>query len=268
MVALKSVASELGGAVEIHITYDHQTGGALGVPWLIENGVSNPDYAICPGGTWSIGTRHPGALRLAVEVRSQAGAAEAGQATARVLDALYALRAAPAGAGVEPPPGISVGGIHGESGEGGTPGVITIGVTRGLAPDEDPAKAEQGLALQLGRAVAGMPGVVCRIRRLELTPPLRPAPGTESLVGALERSAHAVLGQEIPEAARATISDARHYAQVGIPAVLYGAGPRAAKDAHVGGLDETLVLDDLRRGTEVIACALAAFLKTGAKTPG
>ncbi len=270
LVALKSVASELGGAVEIHITYDYQTGGAMGVPWLIENGVSNPDYAICPGGTWSIVTRHHGALRLAVEVRSQAGAAEAGQATARVLDALYALRAAvaPAGEGASPPPGISVGGIHGEGSEGGTPGVITVGVTRGLASDEDPAKAEQGLALQLGKAVAGMPGVVCRIRRLELTPPLRPAPGTESLVAALARSAHAVLGQEIPEATRATLSDARHYAQVGIPAVLYGAGPRAPEDAHVGGPDENLVLDDLRRGTEVIACALAAFLKTSAEPPG
>ena len=266
LVALKSVASKLGGAVEIHITYDHETGGALGAPWLIENGVTNPDYVICPGGTWSIVTRHHGALRLAVEVRSQsAGAAEAGQATARVLDTLYSLRAAkaPAAEGGEPPPGISVGGIHGEGGQGGTPGVITIGVTRGLAPDEDPAKAEQGLALQLGKAVAGMPGVVCRIRRLELTPPLRPAPGTESLVAALARAAGAVLGQEIPEAARSAVSDARHYAAVGIPAVLYGAGPRAAEDAHVGGPDENLVLDDLRQGTEVIACALADFLKTG-----
>lgn len=270
LVALKSVAHELGGAVEIHITYDHETGGALGVPWLLEQGVVNPDYAICPGGTWSIVTRHPGALRLAVEVRSQVGAAEAGQATARVLDALYAMRAAkaPAAEGAEPPPGISVGGIHGEGSEGGTPGVITIGVTRGLASDEDPAKAEQGLALHLGRAVAGMPGVVCRIRRLELTPPLRPAPGTETMVEALARAAFTVLGQEILEASRSMLSDARHYAAVGIPAVLYGAGPRAPEAAHVGGPDENLVLDDLRRSTEVIAYALAEFLKTGKEAPG
>ncbi len=269
LVALKSVAHELGGAVEIHITYDHETGGALGVPWLIEQGVVNPDYAICPGGTWSIVTRHHGALRLAVEVRSQTGAAEAGQATARVLDALYALRAAkaPAVEGIEPPPGISVGGIHGEGGEGG-PGIITIGVTRGLASEEDPAKAEQGLALHLGRAVAGMPGVVCRIRRLELTPPLRPAPGTGTMVDVVGRAAFAILGQEIPEASRSVISDARHYAAVGIPAILYGAGPRAPEAAHVGGPDESLALDDLRRSTEIIACALAEFLQTGKVIPG
>ncbi|MCC7015663.1 MAG: M20/M25/M40 family metallo-hydrolase [Rhodospirillales bacterium] len=271
LVALKSVASELGGAVEIHITYDHETGGALGVPWLIEHGVINPDYAICPGGTWSIVTRHHGALRLAVEVRSQsAGAAEAGQATARVLDTLYALRAAkaPAAEGVEPPPGISVGGIHGEGGKDATPGAVIIGITRGLAPDEDPAKAEQGLALHLGKAVAGMPGVICRIRRIELTPPLKPAPGTKNLVDALMRAAGAVLGREIPEAARSAVSDARHYTAVGIPAVLYGAGPKQPEEAHVGGPNENLVLDDLRQGTEVLACALADFLKTGEQAPG
>jgi acetylornithine deacetylase/succinyl-diaminopimelate desuccinylase-like protein len=266
LVGLKSVAAELGGAVELHITYDHEAGGMLGAPWLLEHGVVNPDYAVCAGGTWSIVTRHHGALRLAVEVRSQsAAAAEAGQATARVLDMLYGLRkaAVPSAAGVDPPPALAVGGIHGEGGKDAAPGVVTINVTRGLASDEDPAKAEQGLAVQLGKAVAGMPGVVCRIRRLDLTPPLKPAPGTEALVDALQNATIEILGREIPEAARSAISDARHYAAVGIPAVLYGAGPEKPEDAHVGGPNENLVLDDLRRGTEVLACALAEFLKTG-----
>ncbi len=268
LVGLKSVAAELGGAVEIHVTYDHETGGALGVPWLIEHGVVNPDYAICAGGTWGITTRHHGALRLAVEVRSQnTGAAEAGQATARVLDTLYALRGAikPPDDGIEPPPGLAVGGIHGEGGKDSAPGVVTINVTRGLAADEDPAKAEQSLALQLGKAVAGMPGVVCRIRRLDLTPPLKPAPGSEAIVDALQSAAIAVVGREIPETKRSAISDARHYVAVGIPAVLYGAGPEKPEDAHIGGPNENLVLDDLRRGTEILACALADFLKAGGK---
>jgi acetylornithine deacetylase/succinyl-diaminopimelate desuccinylase-like protein len=235
LVGLKAVAAELGGAVEIHITYDHETGGQLGVPWLLEHGVVNPDYAICPGGTWDIVTRHHGALRLAVEVRAQGvGAAEAGQATARVLDALYALRApaAPAEDDSEPPPGLAVGGIHGEGGKDAAPGVVTINVTRGLAADEDPAKAEQGLAIQLGKAVAGMAGVVCRVRRLDLTPPLKPVPGTEAMVDALQRAAMAVVGREIPEVKRAAISDARHYAHVGIPAVLYGAGPEIGRGSR------------------------------------
>ena len=184
-----------------------------------------------------------------------------------MLDTLYALRGAapPSDEGVEPPPGLAVGGIHSEGGKDATPGTVTINVTRGLASDEDPAKAEQNLAIQLGKAVAGMPGVVCRIRRLDLTPPLKPAPGSEAIVDALQSAAIAVVGREIPETKRSAISDARHYVAVGIPAVLYGAGPEKPEDAHIGGPNENLVLDDLRRGTEILACALADFLKAGGK---
>ena len=268
LVALKTVNPPIGGAVELHITYDHETGGVLGVPWLLEQGVVNPDYAICSGGAWSIVTRHHGALRLAVEVRGQGTepGADAAQATARVLDALYALRAVYAArptVGGALPPALSVGGIHGGEAADAASGSVTIGVSRTLAPDEDPAKVEQDLALHLGKAVAGLAGIVCRIRRLDLMPPLKPAPGTEGLVEALKEGARDAFDFVIREAARAEASDARHYAKVGIPAVLYGAGPRAAAEANVGGPDEKLVLDDLRRATETIACALAQFLRVG-----
>ncbi len=266
LVALKAVNPPIGGAVELHITYDHETGGALGVPWLLEQGVVNPDYAVCPGGAWSVVTRHHGALRLAVEVRGQGSGADAAQATARVLDALYALRAvyaAKSAVGGVLPPSLSVGGIHGGEAMDAAPGAVTIGVSRTLAPDEDPAKVEQDLALHLGKAVAGLPGIVCRVRRLDLMPPLKPAPGTEGLVEALTEGARNAFDYVIREAARAESSDARHYARVGIPAVLYGAGPRTPAEANVGGPDERLALDDLRRATETVACALAVFLRVG-----
>lgn len=268
LVALRDIAVPISGTVELHVTYDHETGGALGVPWLLECGVINPDYAICPGGTWSVVTRHHGALRLTVEVRGQgtAAGADAAQATARVLDALYALRAAyaarPTQGGMAPPV-LSVGGIHGGEGGGIAPGSVTIGVSRTLLPDEDPGKVEQDLALHLGKAVAGLAGVVCRIRRLELVPPLKPAPGTEPLVEALREGARNAFDFSIRETARAEVSDARHYAAVGIPAVLYGAGPRNAAEANIGGADENIALDDLRRATEAVACALAIFLQAG-----
>jgi acetylornithine deacetylase/succinyl-diaminopimelate desuccinylase-like protein len=83
------------------------------------------------------------------------------------------------------------------------------------------------------------------------------------MVDALQRAAVDIVGREIPETKRSAISDARHYAAVGIPAVLYGAGPEKPEDAHIGGPNENLILDDLRRGTEILACALADFLKTG-----
>ena len=46
--------------------------------------------------------------------------------------------------------------------------------------------------------------------------------------------------------------------------MLYGAGPATAVDAHWGGPDERLVLDDLRKATEVVALALAEFLTPAA----
>ena len=267
LVALKTVNPPLAGTVELHITYDHETGGALGVPWLLEQGVVNPDYAICPGGAWTIVTRHHGALRLAIEVRGhgqgETTGAEATQATARVLDALYALRAVYAArptVGGALPPSLSVGGIHGGEATDAAPGAVTIGVARTLAPTEDPAKVEQDLALHVGKAVAGLPGIVCRVRRLDLMPPLKPVPGTESLIEALKEGARNAFDYVLTEAARAEASDARHYAKVGIPTVLYGAGPRAPAEANIGGADENLALDDLRRATETIACALAVFL--------
>lgn len=264
LVALRDIAVPIGGTVELHVTYDHETGGALGVPWLIECGVINPDYAICPGGTWSVVTSHHGALRLKIEVRCQE--TEAAQMNARVLDALYALRAVyaarPTQGGMVPLV-LSVGGIHGGAGGGIAPGLMTIGVSRTLLPDETPGKVEQDLALYLIKAVAGLAGVTCRIRRLELVPPLKPTSGTEPLVEALREGARNAFDFSIRETARAEVSDARHYAAVGIPAVLYGAGPRNAAEANIGSADENLVLDDLRRATETVACALAIFLQAG-----
>ncbi|MBM3566876.1 MAG: M20/M25/M40 family metallo-hydrolase, partial [Alphaproteobacteria bacterium] len=82
LTALRDAHVPIGGTVELHITYDRQAGGKLGVPWLLDCGVINPDYAVCPGNAWSVVTRHHGALKLAVEVRAAAAAgADAGQAT-------------------------------------------------------------------------------------------------------------------------------------------------------------------------------------------
>ena len=78
---------------------------------------------------------------------------------------------------------------------------------------------------------------------------------------ALKDGARNAFDYGLMETARAEGSDARHYTAVGIPAVLYGAGPRTAAEANIGGADERLVLDDLRRATETVACALAGFLR-------
>ena len=53
---------------------------------------------------------------------------------------------------------------------------------------------------------------------------------------------------------------ARLYAEAGIPIVLYGAGPRTILEANAKRADENLVLEDLKRATVVVACALCDLL--------
>lgn len=55
-------------------------------------------------------------------------------------------------------------------------------------------------------------------------------------------------------------TDARHYANAGIPTVLYGAGPRSLQEANGHGPDECLRLGDLQRATCVVALTLADLM--------
>ena len=55
-------------------------------------------------------------------------------------------------------------------------------------------------------------------------------------------------------------TDARHYAERGIPTVLYGAGPRTILEANAHNADENLRLHDLRAATKIVALAVGDLL--------
>ncbi|MFN7882901.1 MAG: peptidase M20, partial [bacterium] len=55
-------------------------------------------------------------------------------------------------------------------------------------------------------------------------------------------------------------TDARLYGAHGIPAVLYGAGPRTVLESNAKRADEHVVLEDLRRATKVVARVLSDLL--------
>ena len=67
MLALREQAAQLAGTLELHVTYDEETGGFVGPKWLLDEGISKPDYAICAGFCHSIVTAHNGCLHLEVE---------------------------------------------------------------------------------------------------------------------------------------------------------------------------------------------------------
>ena len=75
--ALIDSRATLAGTVELHLTYDEETGGLIGPAWLLKQGIVKPDYAICAGFSYAITTAHNGAIHLEVTVRGKSGARRA-----------------------------------------------------------------------------------------------------------------------------------------------------------------------------------------------
>ena len=44
LLALKQSGARLAGGIELHFTYDEEAGGTIGPKWLLENGLSRPDF--------------------------------------------------------------------------------------------------------------------------------------------------------------------------------------------------------------------------------
>ena len=120
---------------------------------------------------------------------------------------------------------------------------------------------EAGLCDLIRRSAAPFPGIQVTIRRLLAAMPLVPQPGWDRIAEALRRHAAALAGEEIPFVGAKLFTDARLYAERGIPVVLYGAGPRTLAEAGGHNVDENLNLSDLRLATEVVVRTVADLLK-------
>ena len=276
--ALESLAARLNGAVELHFTYDEEFGGELGPAWLLRHGLTRPDLLIAAGFSYEVITAHNGCLQLEVTVHGRMAHAaiphtgvDALQAAVKILQALYArneryrqVRTAVPGI---THPYLNVGRIEGGTNTNVVPGQVVFKLDRRMIPEEDPAQVEADVRGEIERAAAAMPGIVVEIRRLLLAHSLKPLPGHEPLVEAMQRHGRALFGQDIPAMGTPLYTDARLYAQAGIPAAVYGAGPRTVLESHAKRPDERLELEDLRRATKVIArtvCDLLAGPRTAA----
>ena len=269
--ALEALGVALSGAVELHFTYDEEVGGLLGPGWLLDQGLSRPDYVIAAGFGHGIVTAHNACLQLEVTVHGRAGhgampetAVDALQAATKVLNAIYGelpalkkIRSAVAGIGS---PTMIVGRIDGGTNTNVVPGKVVLRMDRRMIPEEDPALVEAQVRALIEEAVRGLPGIRLEIRRLLLSQALRPLPGVAPLVERLQRHGRAIMGEEIPAHGTPLYADARLYGEYGIPAVLYGAGPRTVEESNAKKADERLLLEDLRRATKVVALTLLDFL--------
>ena len=69
------------------------------------------------------------------------------------------------------------------------------------------------------------------------------------------------MGEPVAAKGVPLYTDARHYAEKGIPIVLYGAGPHTIQEANAHRADERLPLADLHKATEVVALTLLTCLR-------
>jgi acetylornithine deacetylase/succinyl-diaminopimelate desuccinylase-like protein len=267
--ALIETGAKLNGTVELHVTYDEEVGGRIGPAWLISQGHSRPDFAICPGFSYDVVVAHNGCLQLEVTVRGKSAHAawpdtgiDALQGALPILNALYGLRPELAKRrskvdGIDTAT-LVVGRIDGGTNTNVVPDKVSLRLDRRIIPEEDAAAAETELRQVINAAAP--PDVQVAVDRLLLAWPLTPSAGSDRLAGLLQRHGSRILGQPVGRVGVPIYADARHYAEAGIPTVMYGAGPKNPLDANGHRADERIELKDLRLATEVVACAVADLL--------
>jgi acetylornithine deacetylase/succinyl-diaminopimelate desuccinylase-like protein len=273
--ALEAVSQTLGtppkGGVELHFTYDEEFGGELGPGWLLKHGLTKPDLLIAAGFGYQVVVAHNGCLQMEVTVHGQMAHAaiphtgvDALQGAVRILEALYrqnALYQAVTSkvAGITHPY-LNVGRIEGGTNTNVVPGKVVLRLDRRMIPEEDPVAVEADIRRVIAEAAAGVPGVRVEIRRLLLADAWKPAAGNAELVAALQRHGEAVFGEPIPTSGTPLYTDVRLYGAAGVPAAIYGAGPRTVFESNAKRADEHIVLEDLRRATKVVARTLFDLL--------
>jgi len=269
--ALEALGVPLKGGVELHFTYDEEFGGELGPGWLLAQGLTKPDLLIAAGFSYQVVTAHNGCLQLEVTVHGRMAHAaipdtgiDALQGAVALLNALYAQNTRYRQVTSKVPgirhPYLNVGRIEGGTNTNVVPGKVVLKLDRRMIPEENPVEVEAALRAVIADAAAQVPGITVEIRRLLLARALQPLPGNQPLVDALQRHGEAVFGEPIPTSGSPLYTDVRLYSERGIPAVIYGAGPRTVFESNAKRADEHVVLDDLRRATQVVARALFDLL--------
>lgn len=270
--ALEAVAKPSQGSVELLFTYDEEFGGEVGPGWLLRHGIIHPDLMIAAGFSYQVVTAHNGCLQMEVTVHGKMAHAaipdsgvDALQAAVKILNVLYAqndiyrreIRSQVEGI---THPYLNVGLIEGGTNTNVIPGRVSFKLDRRMIPEEDPAAVEADLRRLMADVVSGLPGVQIEVKRILLAKAMRPLPGNQPLVRALQTHGTEVFGEPIPALGTPLYTDVRLFCEAGIPGVIYGAGPRTVLESHAKRADERLELADLRRATKVVARSLHDLL--------
>ena len=271
ILALEKSGAKLNGTAELHVTYDEEAGGEIGPRLILEQGLSKPDLAIGAGFSYAVVSAHNGCLHLEVEVLGRSAHAarpftgvDALEAANAILTALYGWRGGLAARTSAIPgigsPQMTVGLIAGGINTNVVPDRVAFRLDRRMVPEENPAEVEAELRAVIARAAALHPDANVTVRRILLAEPLIAMPAGAKLIETLCRHASRVMGEPVAAAGVPLYTDARHYAQAGVPIALYGAGPHTIEEANAHRAAERLPLADLYKATEVIALTLAELM--------
>ena len=269
--ALEAVAKPQTGSVELLFTYDEEFGGELGPGWLLKNKIIHPDLMIAAGFSYQVVTAHNGCLQMEVTVHGKMAHAaipdsgvDALQGAVHILNALYAQNTLYKSiiSKVEgiTHPYLNIGTIEGGTNTNVIPGRVSFKLDRRMIPEENPAEVEATLRRIIAEAAAQNSGISVDVRRLLLANALKPLPGNQPLVQAIQKHGFEVFGEVIPAMGTPLYTDVRLFCEAGIPGVIYGAGPRTVLESQAKCADERLDLDDLRKATKVIARSLKDLL--------
>jgi acetylornithine deacetylase/succinyl-diaminopimelate desuccinylase family protein len=264
-------AGLLKGGVELLFTYDEEFGGELGPGWLLEKGLTKPDYLIAAGFSYQVVTAHNGCLQMEVTVHGKMAHAaiphtgvDALQGAVRILNALYEqnqrYKAITSKVEGITHPYLNVGRIEGGTNTNVVPGKVVLKLDRRMIPEESPAEVEADVRRVIAEAAASMPGITVDIKRLLLADSWKPDARNAPLVQAIQRHGGELFGEPIPTSGTPLYTDVRLFGAHGIPAVIYGAGPRTVLESNAKRADEHLVLEDLRKATKVVARTLFDML--------
>jgi len=273
--ALESLGLPLKGGVELHFTYDEEFGGELGPGRLLAEGLTKPDLLLAAGFSYQVVTAHNGCLQMEVTVHGKMAHAaiphtgvDALQAAVAILNSLYAQnqlyqQITSAVEGITHPY-LNVGRIEGGTNTNVVPGKVVFKLDRRMIPEEDPVAVEANIRRVIADAATACPGVTVDVKRLLLARALKPLPGNKALVEALQKHGEAVFGEPIPTSGTPLYTDVRLYGEQGIPAAIYGAGPRTVLESNAKRADEHVKLSDLRGATKVVARTLFDLLSAAA----
>ena len=271
VLALEHADLPLSGSIELHFTYDEETGGNIGPRWLIDTGLTRPDYVISAGFSYGVITAHNGCIHLEVRVKGRSahaakpeGGADALEAASRIISALYEQRKKyhqkrSKVEGISSPT-LVIGRIEGGINTNVVADHVMLRLDRRIIPEEKTEDVEQEIRATVEAAVEDTCDIQVEIERVLLAEPFLPIAGSQRLADTLSRIAGEVFDRPVPCHGVPIYTDARHYSGSGIPTVIYGAGPESIELANAHSADERLRLFDLPKATKVVACTLGEFL--------